>query len=170
MIAASAALSLTGAPFDGPVAGLRVGRVDGQFKAFLSPEEREASDLDLVVAGIESGVMMVEAGADEVSEDVVVDAIAWAHEQFQVAIQLQRELAEKVGVTPLEYELVLPNEDIQQEVDAWVEGKFGEALRRAYPERNELISKRRARTTTHSVANTTKHSPQRSTKTSATAS
>jgi polyribonucleotide nucleotidyltransferase len=140
MIAASAALSLTGAPFDGPVAGLRVGRVDGQFKAFLSPEEREASDLDLVVAGIESGVMMVEAGADEVSEDVVVDAIAWAHEQFQVAIQLQRELAEKVGVTPLEYELVLPNEDIQQEVDAWVEGKFGEALRRAYPERNELIS------------------------------
>ncbi len=140
MIAASAALTLTGAPFDGPVAGLRVGRVDGQFKAFLSPEEREASDLDLVVAGIESGVMMVEAGANEVSEDVVVDAIAWAHEQFQVAIQLQRELAEKVGVTALEYELVLPNEDIQKEVDAWVEGKFGEALRRAYPERNELIS------------------------------
>lgn len=144
MIAASAALSLTGAPFDGPVAGLRVGRVDGQFKAFLSPEEREASDLDLVVAGIESGVMMVEAGADEVSEDVVVDAIAWAHEQFQVAINLQRELAEKVGVTPLEYELVLPNEDIQKEVDAWVEGKFGEVLRRAYPERNELISEIRS--------------------------
>lgn len=140
MIAASAALMLTGAPFDGPVAGLRVGRVDGEFKAFLSPEEREASDLDLVVAGIESGVMMVEAGANEVSEDVVVDAIAWAHEQFQVAIQLQRELAEKVGVTALEYELVLPNEDIQKEVDAWVEGKFGEALRKAYPERNELIS------------------------------
>lgn len=140
MVAASSALMLTGAPFDGPVAGLRVGRVDGQFKAFLSPEEREASDLDLVVAGIESGVMMVEAGANEVSEDVVVDAIAWAHEQFQVAIQLQRELAEKVGVTALEYELVLPNEDIQKEVDAWVDGKLGETLRRAYPERNELIS------------------------------
>lgn len=140
MIAASSALMLTGAPFDGPVAGLRVGRVDGQFKAFLSPEEREVSDLDLVVAGIESGVMMVEAGANEVSEDVVVDAIAWAHEQFQVAIQLQRELAEKIGVTALEYELVLPNEDIQNEVDAWVDGKLGVTLRRAYPERNELIS------------------------------
>ncbi|HAC56131.1 TPA: polyribonucleotide nucleotidyltransferase, partial [Candidatus Saccharibacteria bacterium] len=66
MIAASAALTLTGAPFDGPVAGLRVGRVNGEFKAFLTPEEREQSDLDLVVAGIETGVMMVEAGADEV--------------------------------------------------------------------------------------------------------
>ena len=140
MVAASAALSLTGTPFDGPVAGLRVGRVNGEFKAFLSPEEREQSDLDLVVAGIESGVMMVEAGAEEVSEDVVVDAIAWAHEQFQGAIKLQRELVEKVGVTELEYQLVLPNEDIQKEVDAWVEGKLGASLRVAYPERNQLIS------------------------------
>ena len=140
MIAASTALSLTGAPFDGPVAGLRVGRVNGEFKAFLTPEEREASDLDLVVAGIDKGVMMVEAGANEVSEDVIIDGIAWAFEQFQVAIQLQRELVEKVGVAELEYELVLPNEDIQTEVDAWVEGKLGESLRVAYPERNELIA------------------------------
>ncbi|MEO7904385.1 MAG: hypothetical protein ABIR91_01175 [Candidatus Saccharimonadales bacterium] len=68
MIAASAALMLAGAPFDGPVAGLRVGQVGGEFKAFLSPAEREASDLDLVVAGIESGITMVEAGANEVAE------------------------------------------------------------------------------------------------------
>ena len=140
MIAASAALSLTGAPFDGPVAGLRVGRVDGQFKAFLTPEEREASDLDLVVAGVEKGIMMVEAGANEVSEEDVLAAIEWAYQQFQGAIKLQRELVEKVGVEQLEYELVLPNEDIQAEVDAWVDGRFGEALRRAYPERNELVS------------------------------
>jgi polyribonucleotide nucleotidyltransferase len=140
MIAASSALTLTGAPFDGPVAGLRVGRVNGEFKAFLSPEEREISDLDLVVAGIESGVMMVEAGADEVPEDVVVDAIAWAYEQFQAAIALQRELAEKVGVTELAYELVLPDENIQTEVDAWTQGKFGSKLRVAYPERNEMIN------------------------------
>ncbi|WP_332873911.1 hypothetical protein [Candidatus Minimicrobia vallesae] len=70
---------LTGTPFDGPVAGLRVGRVNGEFKAFLTPEEREKSDLDLVVAGIESGITMVEAGAKEVSEDVIVDAMTWAH-------------------------------------------------------------------------------------------
>lgn len=140
MIAASAALSLTGAPFDGPVAGLRVGRVDGEFKAFLTPEEREASDLDLVVAGVEKGIMMVEAGANEVSEEDVLAAIEWAYKQFQAAIKLQRELVEKVGVEKLEYELVLPNEEIQADVDAWVDGRFGEALRRAYPERNELVS------------------------------
>jgi polyribonucleotide nucleotidyltransferase len=140
MIAASTALTLTGAPFDGPVAGLRVGRVNGEFKAFLTAEEREASDLDLVVAGIGGGVTMVEAGANEVSEGVVADAIAWAHEQLQPAIKLQKELVEKVGVEELEYELVLPNEEFQTVVDEWVEGKLGEDLRRPYPERNEMVS------------------------------
>lgn len=140
MIAASSALMLTGTPFDGPVAGLRIGRVNGEFKAFLNPEEREASDLDLVVAGIESGITMVEAGADEVSEEVIADAIAWAHEVMQPAIALQKELAEKVAPAEQEYELVLPNEEIQKEVDSWVEGKFGAQLRKEYPERNEVIN------------------------------
>lgn len=140
MIAASSALMLTGTPFDGPVAGLRVGRVNGEFKAFLTPEEREESDLDLVVAGIESGITMVEAGAKEVSEEVIVDAIAWAHEMMQPAIQLQKELKEKVAPKEREYTLVLPNEDIQKEANVWVEGKFGAVIRKAYPERNEMIN------------------------------
>lgn len=140
MVAASAALSLTGTPFDGPVAGLRVGRVNGEFKAFLTPDERAASDLDLVVAGIENGITMVEAGAHEVSEQVIIDAMAWAHQMMQPAIQLQRELAEKVAPAAQQYELVLPDETIQAEVDAWVAGRFGAAIRRAYPERNELIA------------------------------
>ena len=140
MVAASAALSLTGTPFDGPVAGLRIGRVNGEFKAFLTPEERAASDLDLVVAGIENGITMVEAGAHEVSEQVIIDAMAWAHQMMQPAIQLQRELAEKVAPAAQQYELVLPDETIQAEVDAWVAGKFGAAIRRAYPERNEVIA------------------------------
>ncbi|HEU0266713.1 MAG TPA: polyribonucleotide nucleotidyltransferase [Candidatus Saccharimonadaceae bacterium] len=139
MIASSAALMLTGAPFDGPVAGLRVGRVDGEYKAFLSPEERDNSDLDLVVAGIERGITMVEAGANEVSEEVITGGLAWAYDAFQPAIKLQRELAEKVGVQSLEYSLVLPNDEIQQEVDEWTEGKLGEDLHKSYPERNELI-------------------------------
>ncbi len=140
MIAASAALMLTGTPFDGPVAGLRVAQVNGTFKAFATPEEREASDLDLVVAGIESGITMVEAGANEVSEDVIADALAWAFEQYQPAIALQKELVEKVGVEPLEYELVLPNEDFQAVVDEWVKDKLGDDLRKPYPERNEMVS------------------------------
>ncbi len=140
MIAASAALTLSGAPFDGPVAGLRIALVDGKFKAFASAEEREASDLDLVVAGIAGGITMVEAGANEVSEDVVADALAWAYDAYQPAIAAQLELAEKVGVVALDYELILPDEAIQTVVDEWVEGKLGEDLRLPYPERNELVS------------------------------
>jgi len=140
MIAASAALILTGTPFDGPVAGLRIGRVDGKFKAFLTPQERAASDLDLVVAGIETGITMVEAGAKEVSEELVAEALAWAFDAYQPAIKLQKELAKKIAPAKLEYELVLPEETIQNEVNVWVEGKLGEALRKSYPERNELVS------------------------------
>ena len=140
MIAASTALMLSGAPFDGPVAGLRVGLVNGEFKAFLTPEEREQSDLDLVVAGIESGITMVEAAANEVPEADVVEAMAWAHEHMQPAIALQRELFEKVQPAAQEYELVLPNPDIQEEVNHWVDGKFGSNIRKEYPERNNVVN------------------------------
>ena len=140
MIASSAALMLTGTPFDGPVSGIRVGRVNGQFKAFLNPEERANSDLDLVVAGIASGITMVEAGANEVSEETVTEALAWAFEAYQPAIKLQQELAKKVAPVAQEYKLVLPDVEIQTAVDAWVDGKLGDALRKPYPERNELVS------------------------------
>jgi len=140
MIALSTALSLTGAPFDGPVAGLRVAQVNGEFKAFASREEIEASDLDLVVASTEKAIIMVEAGASEVSEELVGDGLAWAFEQMQPAIALQKELIKRVNPTKLEYQLVLPNEDIQVEVNNWVEGKLGEDLRKPYPERNEIVA------------------------------
>ncbi|MDB5159803.1 MAG: hypothetical protein JWO99_66 [Candidatus Saccharibacteria bacterium] len=143
MIAASAALMLTGTPFDGPVSGLRIGRVNGEFKAFLSPEERATSDLDLVVAGIESGITMVEAGADQVPEEVVADALAWAFEHYQPAIKLQKELAAKIAPIAQEYTLTLPNEDIQAVVNEWVHGKLGEAIRKPYAERNELVNQLR---------------------------
>jgi len=143
MIAASAALMLTGTPFDGPVSGLRIGRVNGEFKAFLTPEEREASDLDLVVAGIESGITMVEAGAKQVPEEVVADALAWAFEHYQPAIKLQQELAAKVAPVKQEYTLTLPNEDIQAVVNEWVHGKLGEAIRKPYAERNEMVNQLR---------------------------
>lgn len=143
MIAVSAALMLTGAPYDGPVAGLRVGMKDGKYQAFLPAEELENGKLDLVVAAKESGVMMVEAGANEVSEEEVADAIAWAFEAMQPAIKLQQELVQKIGVTPQEYELLLPDESIQTEVDAWLEGKLGEDLQKPYPERNVLVKQLR---------------------------
>ena len=145
MIAASAALMLTGAPFDGPVAGLRVGLdANGGFKAFQSYDEMKENDLDLVVAGKENAIMMVEAGANEVSEETIVEALAWANEQMLPALKIQEELAKKIKVEKLDYELVLPDEEIQKQVDEWTKDKLGESLQRAYPERNELISVMRA--------------------------
>ncbi|PIZ61813.1 polyribonucleotide nucleotidyltransferase [Candidatus Saccharibacteria bacterium CG_4_10_14_0_2_um_filter_52_9] len=139
MIAISTAFMLSGAPFEGPVAGLRIGLVDGQFKAFASLEELDEGGLDLVVAGTSAGVMMVEAGASEVTEDQVADAIAFAFEAMQPAIKLQKELLEKVGVTKQEYVLSLPDEAIQTEVDKWLDGRLGEDLRKPYPERNVIV-------------------------------
>jgi len=139
MIAMSAAFSLTGAPFDGPIAGLRVGLKDGKYQAFLSNADYDNGELDLVVAGTEHGVMMVEAGANEASEETIVKAIDWAHKEMQPAIKLQQELVKKVGVSAQKYELDLPNEDVQAEVDKWVDGKLGKKIRVAYPERNDLV-------------------------------
>ncbi len=140
MIAMSAAFMLTGAPFDGPVAGLRVGLVDGKLTAFPTPEQLNDGPLDLVVAGTKDAIMMVEAGANEVSEDEIADALAFAHKAMQPAIKIQEELVKKVGVTKQEYELVLPNDDVQKAMDEWVKDKLGNALRAPYPERNELIA------------------------------
>ncbi len=142
MIAISAAFTLTGAPFDGPVAGVRLALVDGKYIPFATNEQL-AGKLDLVVAGTKDGVMMVEAGANEVTEEEVAEALVFAQEAIQPAIALQEELAQKIGVTKQEYELDLPDASIQEEVDAWVDGKLGENLRAAYPERNDLISELR---------------------------
>ena len=140
MIAMSAAFMLTGIPFDGPVAGVRVGMDEnGEYKAFMSAEDLDASKLDLVVACREGGVMMVEAGANEATEAEVVRALEFAAEAVKPALALQVELAKKVGVEAQEFDLILPNEEVQTEVDAWVHGKLGTALRAPYPERNEMI-------------------------------
>lgn len=140
MIAASSALMLAGIPFDGPIAGLRIGRVNGEYKAFLTPEEREASDLDLVVAGKDTSITMVEAGANEVPEDVIIGGLEWGLKMIQPAIKLQNELREKVGVEEKEYTLVLPNEEVQKKVDEWMVGKLGDNLRTQNTvERNQLI-------------------------------
>jgi polyribonucleotide nucleotidyltransferase len=139
MIAMSTAFMLTGAPFDGPIAGLRVGIVDGKFTAFAQPKQMEQSELDLVVAGTKEGIMMVEAGAKEVPEEKVVEAIEFAHKAMQPAIALQEELVKKIKPVKQVYELVLPDQDIQKRVDTWIAGKLGTGLRAPYPERNDLV-------------------------------
>ncbi len=139
MIAASSALMNAGVPFDGPVAGLRIGVIDGEFKAFLTPEEREKSALDLVVACKDGKVMMVEAGADEVPEATIIEAMRWAVKNVQPALDLQRELAKLVGAEEQEYELVLPDEEIQQKVDDWTGGKFSDRVRGNVMQRAQVL-------------------------------
>lgn len=150
MIATSAALMLTGAPFDGPVAGIRVGYdTEGKLEAFLSAEQLEQGGLDLVVAGNAAGIMMVEAGASEVTEEQVVEALEFAQSALQPAIALQNQLVEKIGVTKQEYTLDMPDESIQETVAQYLEDKLGENLRKAYPERNELVAVLKEETLKH---------------------
>ena len=139
MVAASSALMNAGVPFDGPVAGLRIGRINGEFKAFLTPEEREKSALDLVVACKDGKVVMVEAGAKEVPEEMIIEAMHWAVENVQPALDLQRELQKVVDCPEQEYELVLPDPEIQERVDKWTEGKFGEKVRGNVLERARVL-------------------------------
>lgn len=139
MIAASAALMNAGVPFDGPVAGIRVGRIGGEFRGFLSPAEREMSPLDLVVACKDGKVMMVEAGANEVPEDTIIEAMHWAVTNVQPVLDLQRELAKQVNAPAQEYELVLPSDEVVAEVAAWTEGKFGSKIRGNVMERAQIL-------------------------------
>ncbi len=137
MLAASAALMLTGVPFDGPIAGLRIG-LDEQdnFRAFMSRSELEQSQLDLFVAGKTGKVMMVEAGANEVSEDTLADAFAWALEQIKPALDLQLELRDLVQPEVQSYQLATPDEQIAEQVESYLSDKLPDDLRVTYAERN----------------------------------
>ena len=141
MLAASAALMLTGVPFDGPIAGLRIG-LDEQdnFRAFMSRSELEQSRLDLFVAGKTDKVMMVEAGANEASEDTLADAFAWALEQIKPALDLQLELRDLVQPEVQSYQLVTPDEQIAEQVESYLSDKLPDDLRVTYAERNPRIA------------------------------
>lgn len=141
MLAASTALMLTGAPFDGPVAGLRIGLdKNGDFRAFMSRDELAAGKLDLFVAGGDKGILMVEAGAKEVSEDTLVDAFAWAEENIKPALELQKELKAKVAPAEQEYEIEKVSDDLQAQVDEYLKDKLGANLRMPYLQRNEKVA------------------------------
>src|SRR5438132_5324347 len=94
---ASAALCLSGIPFDGPVGAVRVGLVDGRFIANPTTSEQSLSSLDLVIAATEEAVLMVESGANEVGEETILEAIAFGHEHCRRLARLQKELAAKAA-------------------------------------------------------------------------
>src|SRR5256884_69007 len=94
---ASAALCLSGIPFDGPIGAVRVGLVDGQFVVNPTTEQKNASTLELVIAGTEDAVLMVEAGAKEVPEETMLEAIAFGHEQCKRLARIQKEAAARAA-------------------------------------------------------------------------
>ena len=108
---ASAALCISDVPFDGPIAGVRVGRVDGQFVVNPTAEQREQGDLDLIVAGSRNAVVMVEGGSELLPEDVILEGIWFGHEQLQPLLDIQEELTAAVGRAKREF--VKPVEDIE---------------------------------------------------------
>ena len=129
----SAALMLAGAPFDGPIAEVRVGRVDGEFVTNPTLEETEESDFNLIVAGKEDTIVMVEGEMDEVSEEDMLEAIDVAHEAIRKLCRAQHELVEKVGgVEPLEYELDAASDALVEKVRDQLGSRMADHIRKPY--------------------------------------
>jgi polyribonucleotide nucleotidyltransferase len=128
MNAASAALMQTGSPFEGPIGGVRVGRINGEFIANPTTEQKAESDLDLVIAGTKDAIMMVEAGANEVTEDVMVDAIEFGHQAMQSVIALQEQMVQELGIKDGGYKIVSSPEGLQEKVMNKVSGRLEDAI------------------------------------------
>ncbi len=139
--AASAALMLTGAPFEGPLAAVRVGQVDGKLIINPSREEEEASDLDLLVAGSAEAITMIEGESQQVSETRIAEALELAHAAVQSSIKLQKQMVKDLDIQAKEYTLQLPAENTYQAVSGFLSKKLGESIRNADKiERNQLLA------------------------------
>lgn len=128
MIGASIALSISDIPFDGPTGSVAVGLIDGEFILNPTEAQREVSDLSLTVAGTKDAIMMVEAGANEVSEETMLEAILFAHEEIKKIVAFQEEIVAAVGVEKKDYTLYLPTDELTAKVEAFVGRKMHEAV------------------------------------------
>lgn len=127
MFGASLALCVSDIPFNGPIAGVMVGCVDGEYIINPTPEQLEKSDINLTVAGTKYAVNMVESGAKEVSEEAMLGAIMFGHEHIKQLVAFQEEIAAAVGKEKMEVKLYTVDEDIDREVRA----QFEQAIRDA---------------------------------------
>jgi polyribonucleotide nucleotidyltransferase len=142
LIGASAAMSISGLPFNGPVGAARVGYVDGNYVLNPTADQMAVSALDLVVAGTESAVLMVESEAKELPEDVMLGSVVFGHEQQQVVINAIKELAAEVNTQPMEWTAPEENTALAEAV----EKEGAEAIAAAYKvadkqDRYTLLSK-----------------------------
>ncbi|ARK30956.1 polyribonucleotide nucleotidyltransferase [Halalkalibacter krulwichiae] len=128
MIGSSLALCVSDIPFDGPIAGVTVGRLDGEFIINPTTEQLEQSDIDLVVAGTKEAINMVEAGADQVSEEAMLEAIMFGHEEIKKIIAFQEEIAAAVGKEKSEVQLKAIDAELEKEVRSLSEADLKEAV------------------------------------------
>lgn len=128
MIGSSVALSISDIPFDGPTASVLVGLVDGQFVVNPTLAQREVSDLHLVVSGTKEAIMMVEAGANEIKEDVMLEAIMFAHEEIKSLIEFIDEIIKEVGKPKTEVTLYKVSDEIDQAVRDYATDKMRAAI------------------------------------------
>jgi len=126
--AASAAIMISDIPWNGPVAAVRVGRVDGQFIANPTFPEIDKSDLDLRIAGTRDAILMVECGADEVPEDIMVAALEFGHQAIQPLIELQRQMQVEIGKPKREVTFFVPDADLRKKVFERVSGAISSLL------------------------------------------
>ena len=129
MFGSSLALCISDIPFDGPVAGVYVGRVNGEFVINPTKEEQERSDISLAVAGTATAINMVEAGAKEVDESVMLEAIMFGHEAIKELVAFQNEIIAKVGKEKREIELYQVEDSLRSEVEALCKYRLIEAVR-----------------------------------------
>ena len=129
IIGASAAMAVSGIPFDGPIGAARVGYIDGQYVLNPTLTQLKSSQLNLVVAGTESAVLMVESEADILPEDVMLGAVVYGHEQMQVVINAINELVEEAGKPEWDWAPAAKNEELVAKLNALVEADLQEAFR-----------------------------------------
>lgn len=128
MLGSSLALSVSDIPFDGPIAGVQIGRVDGEFIVNPTPDQLEQSDLDLVVAGTKDAINMVEAGAKEVEEQIVLEAILFGHEQIKQLIEFQEQIIAAVGKEKAEIKLFELDQTLYAEIEQTIGAELVQAI------------------------------------------
>ena len=129
MFGSSLATSISKIPFDGPIAGVKVGRVNGEFIINPTPAELEVSDIDLTVAGTKQAINMVEAGSKEVSEEDMLDALMFGHEAVKELCEFQETIINEIGEEKMEYEHLEISDELRKEVSDLASEKLDAAMR-----------------------------------------
>ena len=129
MLASSLAVIISKIPFNGPIAGVKVGRVDGKFVINPTPEQLEKSELDLTVAGTKDAINMVESSAKQVPEDIMLEALMFGHKAVKELIKFEEKIIKEIGEEKMEYETLTPDEEMIERVKSLATKKMDKALR-----------------------------------------